>query len=778
MVCAVGAALLSLSAYSLVAPAQRARAARNPSTLHLQEPEPAQPAAQQGSALDPAAAQLKEELADDYHAVALHPQDADSHIDLAQALLTAGFGAEARTEAQRAVALYPRSSEAYQALGWVLEHDAVGRRFQKGFDLAGAVAAYRKAAEVDPANTEARGNLAILLEHDAQGVRYAPDADMAGAIAEYQSLELAFAKTEMQNNILFAYMWAGRFKELRDTAQKMSPTPERQALTLVADAVLSGPAVAVDAASQDIPGEEPRRKALLQAGNQLLKLRYYPQAADLLAASAQGSDESDNTLSRVAVIRNTRRYEDVPLPANDPRTVVRNLFITLMVRPESAEESLPKLYSHRAWDLAKADLQNSSDIKDLQRVLRVVRSTLAKLGLTPAGGADLALGNLQMSVEGDDAQGYRIRVQGVGPSGTQDMVAFAVREGGEYRLASFGADYAELGNEALADLNTGNLSGARHWLDWAREEEHLGGGDDPFDGPVFPRLWEKGSQGDGASIRYAAASLLASDEPAAKLAVEPLQQGLKQASSDAARHNFDLALAQAYIATRDFKDELPLAQELLKASPDSDVAFSLAWGALLHLQRWQEGEQVANERLKRRPGDLEAIRALISAAEAQGHFERARELGLQLVSAGKAESLDYNNLAWDALMNGTVTGQAVDEAQRAVTLAQNTNPYALHTLAAIKAEQGNVTEARETLLQYLDVSGLDEPDEAAWYVFGRIAEQLGLLDAAASDYRKLKPPEDPAQLANSTYMLAERRLKAIQNRQSGMKNSAGSAPAR
>jgi hypothetical protein len=56
---------------------------------------------------------------------------------------------------------------------------------------------------------------------------------------------------------------------------------------------------------------------------------------------------------------------------------------------------------------------------------------------------------------------------------------------------------------------------------------------------------------------------------------------------------------------------------------------------------------------------------------------------------------------------------------------------------------------------------LEEPDNAAWYVFGRIAEQYGERDAAIADYKRVDAPPDPRNLSDSPYLLAQRRLKIL-----------------
>ena len=53
------------------------------------------------------------------------------------------------------------------------------------------------------------------------------------------------------------------------------------------------------------------------------------------------------------------------------------------------------------------------------------------------------------------------------------------------------------------------------------------------------------------------------------------------------------------------------------------------------------------------------------------------------------------------------------------------------------------------------------PLASASLYFGRIAEQYGENDAAASDYRRVEKPEDTEPLPISTYRLAQNRLKGL-----------------
>ncbi len=102
----------------------------------------------------------------------------------------------------------------------------------------------------------------------------------------------------------------------------------------------------------------------------------------------------------------------------------------------------------------------------------------------------------------------------------------------------------------------------------------------------------------------------------------------------------------------------------------------------------------------------------------------------------------------------------VEAATKAVQLSKS-GTSAMHTLGCVYAEIGKTKEAREILIQAMDLLSLDEPDDNYWFAFGRIAEQYGEKQSATSDYRNVKKPKKPLQIPTSSYKLAQLRLSAI-----------------
>jgi tetratricopeptide (TPR) repeat protein len=699
------------------------------------------------------AGRIREALAEFRHLATLHPKEALHRTQTTRALLEGSMGEAAREEARRAIELEPTSAITHRTLGWILQHDLVGRRFKKGSDLAGAVAAYRKALELDASDIVTRADLAILLEHDTEGMRYSSKARLDEAIAEYRVLQDELdSSSPIFNNLPIALMWARRFEELKEFVRRHEPNE----LLLVAVAATDSPEAAVQEARKVFPDGESRRSALLNAGNSLIQLRLYAEATTLLTAAAKGAPNAAALLARADMIRKTKRNEDLSYPETDPRSVVKRLFITTFL--DTRGDKILALFAREAREKAEKD----EEFEKLKKTQRRLHSQLQTQEILPEVAVDIAVANFQMYVDGDDSLGYRIRVRGASPTGSLNEIYFVVIEDGEYRILVAGETLGSIGKEALQRAERGDLASARRWLDWAREEQSLPGGDAPFLGPAFPRFWTKGSDAGLDEIRHAAASLMATTSDA-ESAIPILQEGRKRAASEDARTKFDLALAQAFMRLDRPADVLPIAQHLLQVKADSFTAFMYLVGALGKLRKRDELKKAARERLELLPDDPWALRALAILARVQENYEEAERLHQKLVELGKAEAVDFNEHAWFSLFADEVTEEEhLEEAQRAVLLTQNQSDAPLHTLASLYAELGRPTEALEVILQAIEVKAVEEPEPIDWYVFGRIAEQYGEKEAAVAAYRKVEAPEDEQDLPGSTYLLAQKRLALLE----------------
>lgn len=704
------------------------------------------------------AGQVHEALTEFQRLAALEPKKALPRTRIARALLAGGMGEAAREEARQAVRMEPKLAPAYRHLGWVLEHDELGRRFGPGFDRAGALAALRKARELDPKDQAARTELAILLEHDAQGVRYGPKADLGAAIDEYKALKKDLGAKTVDDNLLVALVRAGRFAEAKELAAKMKDSQTGSTLSLAAIAATDGVDAAVREGEHAFSDDKARAAALQSAAQALVLTRHYPEAAALMERASRQSDNAAALLSTADLLRKARRHEEMPLPPDQPSTPVRKLMLLTTAEKIEVKQVAP-LFSR---DFAAQILKLSDP--EAQRLFEAgfasARRQLRSQEVPVDAAIDLALGGLRESVSGGGDTGYRVALSFSAEKSTRGFVAYVVREGGEYRIAGMSTALSMLAEEALRRAQRGDLAGARQWLDWAREEAGDDTGNaDPIPRAPFPALWARGSSGGAEEIRCAAAPLLGADESARALTI---LHACRDAATDLARRDaLDVALALTDLEASRASEAAEITGRLVAAAPGSDHAERLHVQALVALDRWDDIRALAERRLQRSADDAEALQLLIQADLRAGDLNQAESRLRQVVKSGKATANDYNELAWLLLERGRVDDEALDFGQRAASLSDYQRAAYLHTLASLYAEKGRTAEAYRILVQSLDARANETAGPDDWYVFGRLAEQYGLPDVARKYYKRVAAPKSPEAEAMSTHALAARRLAAL-----------------
>lgn len=702
------------------------------------------------------AGRVREALAELERLTAAQPRQALPRTRVARALLAGGLGEAARQEAERAVRLEPDLALAHRTLGWILQHDALGRRFGPGYDRAAAIAAYRKARQLDPEDSTARADLAILLEHDAQGERYTPGSDLAAAIEEYRALRKDLGVGDMDDNLAVALLWAGRLQELRDLLAELAETEQRRTLKLVVTAALDGPDTAIRLAERWTAAAEPRSTMLRNAAQNLLVLRRYPEAAALIDRAGRQSSDAAALLSFAEVLRRARRHEEMQISLQEPAGPVRRLFQLMAAGSTDGKLLTPLLSRRLAQGFQESGL---SPDQGLALIVSVLRRTFRSKDLPLTPSLEIALAASRDQVAGDPAIGYRVRLAGTESKGARDVTSFVVFEDGEYRLLTTALGFEQLGVEALDRLEHGDLRAARQWLDWAYEEVVDAPSDDPLLNHPLAALWTPGRESGAEEIRCAAGALAVEYE-----ATDPLVRTLlacREATADTARRQaLDLALLNAFEELDRPAEAAEVAGRLADSAPSSRLGFVLRTGALLRGSRDDEARRLAEERLRTAPDDADALHVLVHLEEKAGHYDRREEILRRLADSGRAESSDLNNLAWMALVRGQVDEQAIAHAQRSANLKGYETYPPLHTLAALYAEIGKTAEAYQIILQALGTRSDEAPRPDDWYVFGRLAEHYGRPDMARVYYERVKhEPGESDEL--STWGLARRRLAAL-----------------
>jgi len=682
--------------------------------------------------------------------IALHPKESVHHLQLAKAFLVAGLGESARSEAQAAVKLEPNSALAEKTLANILEYDSVGRLYRPGSDYAGAEAAYRAAIVLDPDDKTNVANLAVLLEYNRWGLRYGPGARLKDALVEYRKLTSEkLAEFGMQNNIPFTLYYDGQFGEARKSAEALNPQP--LALIVACEAALNGSAAALTEARKRTAQEEQFRQVVSDAGHMLINMRRYSEGAELEEAGESGSNASD-TAAYAALYRKTVPHEQMKF-GDDPSGVALR-FEVLTSDPDLTLDQVRAISSRNgAKVLATSDVLEEF-VKEAKRTI----SQKARNGEFVEVGLDLSLTRAQPKVQGNDATGYKVTLW---PSASYKSARYIVKEDGHYKLLGTSDHDESVALDILDRVAAGDLAGARILLDWLREDVHAAGGDDPLVGNAFPRLWAKGRQGDAASIRIAAAALLVEDKETVPNAIPILEVAAKSPTSDVQKVYIMSALAAGYVSREDYAKALPALTYVATQYPESESALGAQEFSLMALGRFDDAKALAEDRLKRLPGDLAGMRWLAHVDEFRADYANAQTSWQKIIDAGQAEPEDLNGASWNSLYTGKTGPADVENAVKATQLSNNSTSI-LHTLGCVYAEVGKTKEAREVLVQSMDSLNLDEPDDNYWYAFGRIAEQYGERDAARADYGRVTKPKLAVLIPVSSYRLAQMRLQGLQ----------------
>lgn len=698
------------------------------------------------------AGRIRESIQEYKALVASQPGKAAPLGKLSMALLKGGMGELAREDARKACRLEPDSAYAQRTLGYVLLHDLVGRPFQVGWDREGSIKAFRESKRLDEKEALTRKNLAIVLEYNPAGERYGPGAQLDLAIQEYQALRDDLKVDDTNVNLLLLLARTGRFRELGVLAQAIPPSSTRSAWQLAAAALEKGAAQCLLEAPGLIPDAGNRRNALLSAGDILVPLRRYQDASALLLAGAVGADNASTIRGRAALLAKARRSEEVELDPKAPATRVWSFMKSVLV-DQLDGKALSVHFSPTLW----ATAGDEAEIQGFQRIARRGLAGLTRQGVSPQVGLDLAMALSQVTVEGNDPGGYRVRLQ---VPGANDQVFFIARIQDRHLIAGLAEDLSTLGIEAARRLKEGDLAGARIWLDWAREQAWAGAGDDPLSGAPICRLWTKGQQGNPEEIRLAAASLQAFEKRCPE--VPDVLLAARAKATDANRlAELDLLLCHAYRVRDDLKRMEAPARRLMETRPGSKSAVRQLAFLLDGQKRWEELLTFLDAQLAQSPADLALHELKAKTLSALNRPAEKEHLLKGLVDRGLATAAEFNNLAWSFLINGNANDQALDFARRALLLRPEGNAAAMHTLAAILAERGEVSESLELINKMLKDDDRDELRSEDWYVFARISELFGERDLALDRYRKVKPPAKEEVMGDSCRFLADRRVRAL-----------------
>jgi tetratricopeptide (TPR) repeat protein len=710
-----------------------------------------------------AAGRLLEALREFQDLVRRHPQEALYHTQVARAYLAAGLGSTARREAARAVDLAPDSMIAHRTQGLILAHDRLGRKFQPGIDREGAERALRRARELAPDDFIARGELAILLEHDAEGRRYATGARLDEAILEYQAIRADLEDEGLTSNLMVDLLYTGRFDEVRSLWKEAPRDRTRNGLYIAAIAATGGPDEAIAEASRIHDKPEGYRADLIGGSEWLRKVRRYPEAAALLAAGARGDSESVARLALADLLRGLQRHESLAIDRGTPQGTVQAFLRALIL----AEASTPPIGFFLPGPVERIEAERVPDL--IEAMDRAISGELRQKGGTREAALDWVLSLGRFSVDGDAGIGDRVHLQIPQPSGSgpSQWTFYLVRHGDGHRIVGLTHVYPMIGSLLLEWIDAGQAERAGRWLDWLAEDTAgLIRGEDVLQSLPLEWLWIRGRSPDRTLARAAAASLMVDGSCGAR-PIEILQGLAGGVPEGEPRTGVDLALAIGG-GENDLPElMLEAGRRLMAAHPRSRAALSFVIAALVELERFEEAEKEIEAKQQRWGPDPLLGSLWADLARIRGNLEENRRRLQAHIASGRASFGDYNNLAWLDIIEERVTEESLQAVQQAVTMSNYAETSALHTLATVYAEMGQVAEARDVLLALIENRSSNELESPDWYVLGRIAEQYGAFEEALAAYREVEPPEDGRPDLTSTHVVAARRIAALASSRSG-----------
>ena len=695
-------------------------------------------------------------------AISNQEPDKEIHlIRLADALLKAGLGFDARKAAERAVALNGESVKAFSKLAWVLQHDELGRRLRPGYDRSGAIAAYRKAIELDTEEWSNYANLAILLEYNENGLRYS-SGELREAVETYKLIGDKLSDHGMDINLITDLFYLKDWEAL-DTALKKIDNQKTASLYRIAgygaennfDAAFNEASKTGDAAD--------RRNILSSAGELLIHIRNYAAGAVFLKEASKGSSEAISLESRADTLSQTTLFEEIILDPANPEDLVKSFYKALYLSGGSDFSKIKDIVSTELFLKAMDKDSNNNFHEEWRAIMNRGISSGLQLEVI----LDLILSDIKFQTKDDPFGGYHLKLIQTG-LGTNLDSNFYIREI-EGKLIIVGTDsFREpIGTIIMEDIESGRFESASLWLDWFLKDygSFTREGDEPLYGHPLHGFWKK--RGNDTSnielMKIAAASILVTDRQLSLEASEILDQGLKNFSNNLYKSDIYYALYFAYKSRDNFIGQLKTAVWLYDNYPESDFAWSSLLSSLLNLGKYDELRDLAEDRLLEDDEDSVAIDMLINMYFTKMDFDSVDRIFQDLKEKNRLTARLYNAVAWMDLFDPELDESALEYARQAVTLSNSSNPPILHTLSALYAEFGRCEEARTTLDRVMALSGSSDPSSDDWYVLGRIAEEYGMIDSAVFYYEKVEKPTSIAGQYDSSYTLAERRLKVIES---------------
>ncbi|MCK5201176.1 MAG: hypothetical protein KAR21_22635, partial [Spirochaetales bacterium] len=474
-------------------------------------------------------------------------------IRLAEALLKAGLGLDARLAAERAVELNSESARTFSKLAWILQHDELGVRFGPGYDRDGAIAAYNKAIEFDTEEWSNYANLAILLEYDDNGLRYS-NGDLREAIETYKKIGDELGDKGMDINVITNLLYLKDWEELETSLGKLE---NQKTVTLykVAAYAAAGDFDEAFGEAAKTGNAVDKRRILSGAGELLIYIRNYKSAAVLLKEAAKGSSDAMSLESRAGVLSETVPFEEIVYNSEDPEALVKRFYKALYISNGSDFSKLEDIVTDDLYERAM-DRDNNNNFHSEWWSLR---NESIRAGMSLEVILDLMLSDIKFQTRKDADGGYHLKLIQTGLGANLDSNFYIRKIDGDLRIAATDSFRAPVGKVILEYMDSGKLESASDWLDWFLKDysSFAREGDEPLYGHPLQGSWKKraNDKSDIKAMKLAASAILVTDEMLYSEAVTILESGLLDHDSNFPPGKLYYALYFAYQVGDDFEGQ-------------------------------------------------------------------------------------------------------------------------------------------------------------------------------------------------------------------------------
>jgi tetratricopeptide (TPR) repeat protein len=200
---------------------------------------------------------------------------------------------------------------------------------------------------------------------------------------------------------------------------------------------------------------------------------------------------------------------------------------------------------------------------------------------------------------------------------------------------------------------------------------------------------------------------------------------------------FDFALCDALEKSEKWADLATASKRLLTSKTFDDAGFAHLVKADEELRDWKGMQTSALDRIKSKPKEIAAWRALAMARMRLGDVAGANEALDKLKDAG-GESDAKEMRVWNQVLAGKITEETLTSLKtpRESSHAIGKSEQYLAGFAEIKMMKTD--QALDSLKAAIGEEEATALDARAWVLYGDICEQYGFQDAAADSWKRAR----------------------------------------